>query len=302
MKTYFLVHIQNKNWPTEVVSYLSTGEQIYFLVIGSLYALLFFLYLPSLSSSYGKNLFHILICMTVFLLWRSVHLLILGSTRGVVTSPFLSEPPFFLFMAGNSIYAAFYYSLLGSTFDESKQKRTYYNLSLMVVFLLAAVCLAVCLVATLATTSAKDSRILTCYERIDWGDKYWTNPQIISIAYFATFVVISFIISVFKLTQGYKFHQMAAKARGVQRVARKYILLAIICSFAMSLQAISIITFGLIIPTRGIYWLRLTLLYCFELIPTILLLIQYNESLFRSLLGLPDTTSTSNLSAGSLKT
>jgi len=47
---------------------------------------------------------------------------------------------------------------------------------------------------------------------------------------------------------------------------------AFILSIAMVIQAILILTLGLIAGTRGILWLRLTTLYFFELTPLLFLL------------------------------
>ena len=131
------------------------------------------------------------------------------------------------------------------------------------------------------------------------------------------FLLLSLIISTFKLYHSIVLQVNATrtgtggkKSGRMQKNGRRYIKLAILMSAFMVVQAILILTLGLIEETRGMFlesvvnsfflgilWLRLTTLYFFETIPPLVFVYLNQRRRIHEVLGLSVSTMTGSTSS-----
>lgn len=177
------------------------------ITMGSIYGFAFLLGLLTVyisrvrisASSFDSNpsqrhcLFPVYFGMTLCLGWRTVHLLVVGSSWGRNTNPFLSEPPYFALLSA-VVYLAFVYRML---WKQSNMKLTSSFLNhycavrtpnfsgangTQVCFVLALFLLAVCLLSLLLPNSS-GNYVLLCYGQVDEGLVKWPPYKVLTLVY-----------------------------------------------------------------------------------------------------------------------
>jgi len=292
--TYFLVFRMTglDDWNTTKVSYLDRGEQVYIGVIGCLYVIVFFWSLFAIYWNWDKVLWMMYISIAIFMVWRAVHLLIISGSNAAIQSPALSEPPIFFYFSTITILAVMYH-VIRTNQDISKHRPAMLRLNVIINSILIAILLVVIFVSEFVDSSIV--RETSCYGRVDLGVPQWPAQRIIALVYLCVLCSMSIVFGLAILISGYLLQDelnkgAKNKVSREEKTSNKYFGLALLLSLSVMCLCSQLLLFGNIQSTRTIIWLRLTLLWIFEL-PSIVALLTYSTIQARKSVK-SDTTST----------
>eukprot|EP01126_Amoeba_proteus_P050514 TRINITY_DN5978_c0_g1_i4.p2 TRINITY_DN5978_c0_g1~~TRINITY_DN5978_c0_g1_i4.p2 ORF type:complete len:348 (+),score=38.11 TRINITY_DN5978_c0_g1_i4:1108-2151(+) len=265
------------DWADQPVTYLSKGEQIYMAIIGTIYILVSFWTVLATYWNWNKVLWLMYVFLMVFLGWRGIHLLVLAGSMGTIQSPGLSEPPIFFYFLTVSVLAVMY-QVVRTVSDKSKHKNTMLVANVIISLILFSILLVVIFVSVFVKDT--DLYLRECYSRIDLGIKPWPSQKIVSLVYLCVLGILSTLFGFAILFSGFKLQQTLnegskMKVSSTEKTSNKYFFLAMLLCTSIICLANQLIIFGNITQTRGIVYLRLTLLWFFE-IPSPIALLFYS--------------------------
>eukprot|EP01126_Amoeba_proteus_P009160 TRINITY_DN13473_c0_g1_i1.p1 TRINITY_DN13473_c0_g1~~TRINITY_DN13473_c0_g1_i1.p1 ORF type:complete len:278 (+),score=30.56 TRINITY_DN13473_c0_g1_i1:61-834(+) len=216
----------------------------------------------------GKDLFLMILFLSVFLCWRGIHLLVTAASSGTIQSTGLSEPPIFFYFSAIFTLSIFYHTLREYALSDERELR---NIRMRFNFLMFLFLFSVLLVVILVSEFVRNGalRITSCYGRVDEGIVNWPVTRIINLVYLCVLGILSLICGTTILVTGYNLSEKIFQlnvSESSKKTAMRYYLLGLLLSFCVFCLAGHLLIFGNIYSTRGIIWLRLSLLWVFELI------------------------------------